>query len=313
MAHPRPFRFGVQLSQADTGAEWAALARKAEDLGYSSLFVPDHFGDQLSPTVALMAAAGATTDLRVGPLVLDNDFRHPVVLAKEAASIDRLSGGRLELGIGAGWMNDDYDHSGIAMDAPGVRIDRLEEALDILEGLFAPGPFSYEGKHYRISALDGLPKPVQPDGPPVVIGGGGRRLLRLAAQRADIVGVNPSVRSGRTDAAAAQDGAADVTDRKLEWVRDAAGNRYGDIEINMLIFACVVTDDRASMIDAMAPLFGVPPEIVGDHPHAWIGTVAQICDDLVGRRERWDASYLVVQGPDAMDAAAPIVARLAGS
>jgi probable F420-dependent oxidoreductase len=313
MAHPRPFRFGVQLSWADTGAEWAALARKAEGLGYSTLFVPDHFGDQLSPAVALMSAADATTDLRVGPLVLDNDFRHPVVLAKEAASIDRLSGGRLELGIGAGWMNDDYDHSGIAMDLPGVRIDRLEEALDVLEGLFAPGPFSYEGKHYRISALDGLPKPVQPDGPPVVIGGGGRRLLSLAARRADVVGVNPSVRSGRTDAAAAQDGAADVTDRKLGWVRDAAGSRYGDIEITMLIFACVVTDDRAAVIDAMAPLFGVPPEIVGDHPHAWIGTVAQICDDLVARRERWDASYLVVQGPEAMDAAAPIVARLAGT
>jgi hypothetical protein len=147
----------------------------------------------------------------------------------------------------------------------------------------------------------------------VVIGGGGRRLLSLAARRADVVGVNPSVHSGRTDAAAAQDGAADVTDRKLEWVRDAAGSRYGDIEINMLIFACVVTDDRASVIDAMAPLFGVPPEIVGDHPHAWVGTVAQICDDLVARRERWDASYLVVQGPEAMDAAAPIVARLAGT
>jgi probable F420-dependent oxidoreductase len=313
MAHPRPFRFGVQLSRADTGAEWAALARKAEDLGYSTLFVPDHFGDQLSPAVALMSAADATNDLRVGPLVLDNDFRHPAVLAKEAASIDRLSGGRLELGIGAGWMNDDYDHSGIAMDTPGVRIDRLEEALDVLEGLFAPGPFSYEGKHYRISALDGLPKPVQPGGPPVVIGGGGRRLLSLAARRADIVGVNPSIRSGRTDAAAAQDGAADVTDTKLEWVRDAAGSRYGHIEITMLIFACVVTDDRASVIDAMAPLFGVPPEIVGDHPHAWVGTAAQICDDLVARRDRWDASYLVVQGPEAMDAAAPIVARLAGT
>ena len=314
MAHPRPFRFGVQLSRADTGAEWAELARRAEDLGYSTLFVPDHFGDQLSPAVALTAAADATTELRVGPLVLDNDFRHPVVIAKEAASIDRLSGGRLELGIGAGWMTSDYDQSGIAMDPPGVRIDRLEEALDVLEGLFGPGPFSYEGKHYRISGLDGLPKPVQqPDGPPVLIGGGGRRVLGLAARRAHIVGVNPSIRSGRTDAAAAQDGAAGVTDKKLEWVRDAAGTRYDDLEINMLIFACVVTDDRASVIDAMAPLFGVPPEIVGAHPHAWIGTVAQICDDLVARRERWDASYLVVQGPEAMDAAAPIVARLAGT
>jgi probable F420-dependent oxidoreductase len=314
MAHLRPFRFGVQLSRADTGADWAELARKAEGLGYSTLFVPDHFGDQLSPAVALMAAADATTELRVGPLVLDNDYRHPVVLAKEMASIDRLSGGRLELGIGAGWMSSDYEQAGIAMDPPGVRIDRLEEALDVLEGLFGPGPFSYQGKHYRISGLDGLPKPVQqPKGPPVLIGGGGRRVLTLAARRADIVGVNPAIRSGRTDRAAAEDGAAAVTDQKLGWVRDAAGDRYGDIEINMLIFACVVTDDRASVIEAMAPLFGVSPEVVGDHPHAWVGTVDQICDDLVARRERWDASYLVVQGPEAIDAAAPIVARLAGT
>jgi probable F420-dependent oxidoreductase len=314
MAHPRPFRFGVQLSRADTGAEWAALARKAEDLGYSTLFVPDHFEDQLSPAVALTAAAAATTGLRVGPLVLDNDYRHPVVTAKEAASVDRLSGGRLELGIGAGWMASDYERSGIAMDPPGVRIDRLEEALDVLAGLFGPGPFSYEGKHYQISGIDGLPKPVhQPDGPPVLIGGGGRRMLGLAARRADIVGVNPAIRSGRADAAAAQDGAASMTDTKLEWVRSAAGSRYDDIEITMLIFACVVTDDRTSVIESMAPLFGVPPEIVGDHPHAWVGTADQICDDLVARRERWDASYLVVQGPDAMDVAAPIVARLAGT
>jgi probable F420-dependent oxidoreductase len=314
MAHPRSFRFGVQLSRADTGPEWAELARKAEDLGYSTLFVPDHFGDQLSPAVALMAAADATTELRVGPLVLDNDYRHPVVVAKEAASIDRLSGGRLELGIGAGWMSSDYEESGIPMDPPGVRLDRLEEALDVVEGLFGPGPFTYHGKHYQISGLDGLPKPVQqPEGPPVLIGGGGRRVLTLAARRADIVGVNPAIRSGRTDPAAAQDGAAAITDRKLEWVRNAAADRYGDIEINMLVFACVVTDDRASVIEAMAPLFGVPPEVVGDHPHAWLGTVDQICDDLTARRERWDASYLVVQGPEAMDAAAPIVARLAGT
>ena len=314
MAHPRPFRFGVQLSRADTGAEWAELARKAEDLGYSTLFVPDHFGDQLSPVVALMAAADATTGLRLGPLVLDNDYKHPVVTAKEVASLDQLSDGRVELGIGAGWMSSDYEQSGIAMDPPGVRIDRLEEALDVLDGLFGAGPFSYQGKHYQINGLDGLPKPMQqPDGPPVLIGGGGRRVLTLAARRADIVGVNPAVRSGRTDRAAAEDGAAAVTDRKLRWVRDAAGDRYGDIEINMLIFACVVTDDRASVIEAMAPLFGVAPDVVGDHPHAWVGTVDQICDDLAARRERWDASYLVVQGPEAMDAAAPIVARLAGS
>jgi probable F420-dependent oxidoreductase len=303
----------VQLSRADSGAEWAELARKAEDLGYSTLFVPDHFGDQLSPVVALTAAAGATTGLRVGPLVLDNDYKHPVVTAKEMATIDRLSGGRLEFGIGAGWMASDYEQSGIGLDPPGVRVSRLEEALDVFDGLFAPGPFSLQGKHYQLAGLDGLPKPVQQPRPPLLIGGGGQRMLTLAGRRADIVGVNPSIRSGRADRAAAQDGAASVTDRKLGWVRRAAGDRYDDIEINMLIFACVVTDDRASVIDAMAPLFGAAPEEVGDHPHSWIGSVDQICDDLAARRDRWDASYLVVQGPEAMDAAAPIVARLTGT
>src|ERR671919_180827 len=312
-SHARPFRFGVQLSRADTGAEWAELARKAEDIGYSTLFVPDHFGDQLSPVVALTAAADATTELRVGPLVLDNDYRHPVVAAKEMASIDRLSGGRSELGLGAGWMASDYEQSGIAMDAASVRLDRLAEALDVLDGLFGPGPFSYQGKHYQLNGLEGLPKPIQQPRPPLLIGGGGRRVLTLAAERADIVGVNPSIPSGRADRAAAQDGAAATTDRKLQWVRDAAGERYDDIEINMLIFACVVTDDPASVVEAMAPLFGVAAEDVGDHPHAWIGSVDQICDDLAARRERWGVSYLVVQGSEAMDAAAPIVSRLTGA
>jgi probable F420-dependent oxidoreductase len=313
MAHPRSFRFGVQLARAAAGPEWAELARKAEDLGYSTLFVPDHFGDQLAPVAALMAAADATTRLRVGSLVLDNDYRHPVIAAKEAATIDLLSGGRLELGIGAGWMASDYEQSGIALDPASVRVDRLEEALDVLDGLFGPGSFNFEGKHYRVAGLDGLPKPVQRPRPPLLIGGGGRRVLTLAARRADIVGVNPSIRSGRVDAAAARNGAPDVTDQKLGWVREAAGPRYDDIEINVLVFACVVTDDRASVIETMAPLFSVSPEEVADHPHAWVGTVEEICDDLVARRERWDVSYLVVQGAEAMEAAAPIVARLAGT
>src|SRR5688572_28260269 len=161
MTHPRKFRFGVQASNAGGGTEWAALARKAEDLGFSTLFMPDHFGDQLAPVPAMQAAADATTTLRVGCLVFDNDYKHPVVLAKEAATIDVLSRGRLELGIGAGWMNTDYAQSGIQHDRAGVRIDRMEEGVAVLKGLFADGAFSYEGAHYRITEMDGLPKPVQ--------------------------------------------------------------------------------------------------------------------------------------------------------
>jgi probable F420-dependent oxidoreductase len=313
MPHARRFRFGVQLSTAGSAADWTDLAREAEDLGYSTLFVPDHFGEQLAPGPALTAAADATTTLRVGTLVLDNDYKHPVVTAKEMATLDLLSSGRLELGIGAGWMASDYEQSGIPMDDAATRVDRLEEGLAVLKGLFAPGPFSFTGKHYQVTDLDGLPLPAQSPHPPFIIGGGGPRVLAVAGREADIVGVNPAIRSGRVDAAAAKDGAAELTDRKVAWVRAAAGERYGDIEMQMLLFGCVVTDDRAGTLETMAPLFGLTPDELAAYPHAWVGSIDHIADDLVGRRERWDTSYLVVQGAEAMRAAAPVVARLAGS
>jgi len=311
MAHPRRFRFGIQLHQASSGQDWAEQARRAEDLGYSTLFMPDHFGDQLAPVPALMAASDATTDLKVGALVFDNDYKHPVVLAKELATIDVLSGGRVEVGLGAGWMKSDYDQSGIPMDAPGVRVDRMEEGIAVLKGCFGEGPFSFEGDHYRITGYDGLPKPAQSP-PPLLIGGGAPRVLSIAAREADIVGINPSIHSGQVDAAAAQDGAAARTDEKLRWVREAAGDRYDDLELNMLQFAGIVTDDRKGTAEMMAPLFGLPPEEVETYPHACIGTVAQICEDLQARRERWDVSYFVFQG-DTMEPMAPVVAALAGS
>jgi probable F420-dependent oxidoreductase len=313
MGRPRPFRFGVQLANARSGAEWAEMARRAEDLGYSTVFVPDHFDDILAPVPALMAAAAATTTLKVAPLVLDNDYKHPVVTAKELATIDLLSDGRLEVGLGAGWMASDYERSGIPMDEPAVRVDRLEEAITVIKGLFGEGAVDFEGTHYRISGLDGRPKPLQQPHPPFLIGGGRPRTMRLAAREADIVGVNPSIKSGRTDAAAARDGVAEQTDRKLAWLREAAGDRYDDIEVNFLVFACVVTDDRQGTVEAMAPMFGLSPDDVAAYPHAWVGSVDQICEHLQAGRERWDASYLVVQGVEAMTAAAPIVARLAGS
>ena len=311
MAHPRRFRFGIQLSTAPDAAGWAEQARLAEDLGYDTLFLPDHFGDQLAPVPALMAAADATTELRLGALVFDNDYKHPVVLAKELATIDRLSGGRVEVGLGAGWMASDYEQSGIPMDPPGVRVDRLEEGIAVVKGCFGPGPFSFEGRHYRITGYDGLPKPVQTP-PPLIIGGCARRVLSIAAREADIVGINPSIHSGQVDAAAAQDGAAARTDQKVEWVREAAGDRYADLELNLLQFAGIVTDDRAGTAEMMAPLFGLPPEEVETYPHACIGTVDQIVEDLQARRERWDVSYIVFQG-DAMEPMGPVVARLRGT
>ncbi len=310
MAHPRRFRFGVQVSTATSGQEWADLARRAEELGYDTLFMPDHFGDQLAPVPALMAAADATTELNVGALVFANDYKHPVVLAKEIATMDVLSGGRVELGIGAGWMNTDYEQSGIPHDRPGIRIDRLAESLEVLEGCFGPDPVDFAGDHYTVSGYDARPKPTRR--PPVLIGGGGKRILTLAARKADIVGINPKIASGAIDGDVAQNGAADRTDEKIRWVKDAAGDRYADLELNMLVFAVVVTDDARGTAEMMAPMFGLDPDEVADYPLAWIGTEDEIVASLQARRERWDVSYLVVQA-DAMEAAAPIVARLAGT
>ena len=309
MAHPRRFRFGIQLSTAPDGATWAGLARKAEDLGYATLFLPDHFGDQLAPIPALQAAADATSTLRLGTLVHDNDYKHPVVLAKELATLDVLSGGRVEVGLGAGWMASDYEQAGIPMDPPGVRVDRMVEGVAVLKGCFAPGPFSFAGEHYTITGYEGLPKPVQAP-PPLLIGAGSPRMLRIAAREADIVGINPSIHSGRVDAAAAQHGAAERTDEKVATVREAAGDRYPDLELNLLQFAAIVTDDRAGTAEMMAPLFGMPPAALDTYPHACIGTVEEIADALRARRERWDASYIVFQGEDAIDAMAPVVAAL---
>jgi probable F420-dependent oxidoreductase len=309
MAHPRRFRFGIQLHAAASADVWKASARQAEDLGYDTLFLPDHFGDQLAPVPALQAAADATTSLKVGALVFDNDYKHPVVLAKEMATMDVLTGGRVEFGIGAGWMASDYEQSGIPYDPPGVRVDRMEEGITVIKGCFAPGPFSFSGEHYTINGLDALPKPTQQPHPPFLIGGGGRRVLSIAAREAQIVGINPSIHSGQVDQAAAQNGAASETDKKIGWVKEAAGDRYADLEINMLQFASIVTDDREGTAQMMAPLFGLDPAELETYPHACIGTVEQICESIQYRRERWDVSYVVFQG-DAMEAMAPVVAAL---
>lgn len=311
MAHTRRFRFGVQLATAATGDEWATLARRAEELGFDTLFLPDHFGDQLAPVPAMMAAADATTTLKVGTLVFDNDYKHPVVLAKEMATLDRLSGGRVEIGLGAGWMLTDYQQSGIPYDSGKVRVDRFEEGLAILKGLLGPDPVTFHGEHYTVTELQGMPKPIQSP-PPIIVGGGMERMLTIAGREADIVGINPTMPNGAADADAARTGTAELTDRKLQWVKDAAGARYDDIEINLLTLGCFVTDDRQAFAEQMAPLFGLTPAELLDFPHALIGTVDEMCEAIEARRDRWDASYVVVQA-DGMEPMAPIVARLAGN
>ena len=313
MAHDRTFRFGVQLHTGGSGEAWAAAARRAEDLGYSTLFLPDHFGDQLAPVPALMAAADATTTLRVGALVWDNDYKHPVVLAKEVATIDVLSGGRVEFGIGAGWMTSDYEQAGIPKDRAGVRIARMVEGLAVYKGHWGDGPFDFEGEHYRITGVDGLPKPVQRPGPPILIGGGGPKVLAIAAEHADIVGVNPSIPKGYIDASAAADTTPERLDEKVGWVRDAAGARFDELELNVLCFLTNIGEGAGEQVEATAQLFRVEPEQLRASPYAWVGSAAEVADQLRAARERWGTSYFVVQGEDAMEAAAPVVAELTGT
>jgi probable F420-dependent oxidoreductase len=314
----RPFRFGVQASSlpggtaATTGESWRDLARRVEDLGFATLTVADHLDDQLAVVPAIQAAADATSTLRVGALVLCNDYRHPVVLAKEVATLDVLSGGRVEVGVGAGWMASDYEAAGIALDPPGTRIRRLAEALAVLDGLWGDGPFDFTGEHYRVTGLDGLPKPVQRPRPPLLLGGGARRMLTLAGQRADIVGINVSLAKGVIDADAGPDGTAERTDGKIAWVRDAAGDRFGDIELQVRVHLVLATDDRAGTAEAFGPGFGLSGPQALATPHALVGTTEQIADDLLARRQRWGISYIGVS-LDALDALAPVVSRLAGT
>ena len=310
MAHP--FRFGLQCKGPADQAGWVVHVRKVEDLGWTVLTVADHFDEGMAPIPALMAAADATTNLTLGTMVLANDYRHPVVVAKEAATVDVLSGGRFELGLGAGWTTSDYAEAGIPLDRPGVRIARLAESIDVIRGLWAEGPVTIAGDHYRVTGMDGLPKPTRPGGPRIVVGGGGERLLRLAASAADVVGINVNLAAGVIDERAFPDGVPAATDRKLAWIREAAGDRFADLELQARIHLAMVTDDRAGILEQLSPAFGLTPDEAAETPHALIGSVSEICDQLVERRERWSISYVTLS-QDQLDAFAPVVQRLAGA
>ncbi len=311
LPHARKFRFGLQISSATTRKDWLEKVRKAEDIGIGTVSMPDHFGEQLGPIPALVTVA-ENSNMRVGMLVLDNDYKHPVVLAKEAATIDLLSEGRLELGIGAGWMRTDYEMSGIPYDPPAVRVDRFEEGIQVLKGAFSDGPFSFEGKHYTITNYEGHPKPVQKPHPPFLIGAGGKRMLSIAAREADIIGINPNLRAGEVNLEVGRDGAPDKADRKVEWIREAAGDRFDEIEFNSLLYVAAVTDDRLGQAANFAPAFGLTTEEALEAPNALVGTIEQISEDLHARRERWRLSYYTL-GEWVMDDLAPVVERLTGT
>jgi len=273
--------------------------------------MPDHFDDQLAPVPALMTAANVTTNLRIGALVWDNDYKHPAVLAKELATMDVLSDGRLELGIGAGWMISDYEQMGIPYDAAKVRIDRFVEGLKVIKGAMAEGPFSFSGDHYTITDYNGTPKPVQAPCPPILIGGGGKRVLSIAAREADIVGINATMAAGVVGLHTFSTMTAEVVDEKVAIVREAAGARFNDIELNVRAFLVNITDDAKQAASGIASMLGVEQQMVEDSPFALVGPTSKLIEDLLERRERWGFSYVIV-GADDVDLFAPVVAALNG-
>jgi probable F420-dependent oxidoreductase len=314
--HPKPFQFLADAGGVMNARALAELARRAEAAGYHGLVVSDHLVDKLAPVPA-MAVITATSDrLRMSAFVFNNDFRHPAVLAQDLASVDVLSDGRLDIGIGAGWRKVEYDGIGMTFDPVPIRSERLAEAVTVLKGLFADDPLTYEGSHYRITDLDGLPKPIQRPHPPFLIGGGGRRTLSLAGREAQIVGFAPRIHAnGRSDPLSFT---MEATAEKVEWVREAAGDRFDQLTFNVYpsMSQPSVTDSAREEIAALVARLteegGAPisEEQVADSPHVMIGSVDSLAEKFVMLRERLGISSFLVGDVGPMDA---VVGRLAGS
>ena len=321
----RPFRFGCQAFAPANGAAWRDTARRAEDAGYATLSLADHYiGPGLAldqaahplQTVAaipaMMAAADATTSIMVGCRVLCVDYHHPVVLAKELATIDLLSDGRLEAGFGAGWITSEYAAMGIEMDRPGIRIQRLEEVVALARAFFAGETIDVDGEHVTATSFEAVPAAVQEGGPRVMVGGGRPRVLGLAGRMADIVSINFDNSAGKIGGRGLRSGTAEGTTDKIDWIRDGAGDRFDQLELEIAAYFTTVTDERQATLDMLAPAFGFEPAELAEHPHALIGSVDQICETLQQRREQYGISYVTVND-DQLDAFAPVVARLSGT
>jgi probable F420-dependent oxidoreductase len=315
----RPFKFLAAIQAPVDARRLSEQARRVESIGYDGLVITDHLGiEQMAPIPALAVVAAATERLRIGTFVLNNDLRHPAVLAQDLATLDVLSGGRLDIGIGAGWRVPEYTATGITFESGQRRVERLEEAVAVLKGLFAEGPFSFEGRHYRISEMTGLPRPIQRPNPRLLIGGGGRRLLTLAGREADVVGLSP--RAGSTSRGDIGSFLAPATEQKVAWVREAAGDRFQQLELNTyptLSGHVVVTDDPRRALGEVAERVRrwaaaeVTEADLQQSPHAFVGTVDDLVDKMRALRERFGINSLMVGEPD--DRVTPLVERLAGT
>jgi probable F420-dependent oxidoreductase len=307
----RRFRFGVNPHGADDAAAWTAVARKAEDLGYATLLVPDHLNPQLAPFSALAVAAAATTTLRIGTQVLCNEFRPPVVAAKELATLDVLSGGRLDWGMGAGWLPNDFAALG-GTPPPALRVDRLIESIGLMKALFAGEAVHHAGEHYRVDLDRPDPVPVQRPHPPLLVGGAQRRLLTFAGRVADIVSISPGLAARAFGPYEASMGVEANTDHQVGWVRAGAGDRFDEVELSVVAMPARVTDRPREAAEQVAPNIGLTPDEALRSVHVLLGSVGEICDTLEARRERWGISNVVIPWQFA-DAFAPVVARLAGT
>jgi probable F420-dependent oxidoreductase len=304
-----PFRFGVYTAVAPTMSAWRDQARTAEDLGYSTLYVSDHLDNQFGPLVATTVAAEATSTLHVGPFVLNNDFRHPVVLAKEIATLGLAAEGRVEVGLGAGSLRSDYDQSGIEFDELALRVDRLAESLAVMKRLWTDGEATSTGTHYTVRGAQCEPRPASP--PRVMVGGGSKRLLTLAAREADTVGINTSLTVGNDNAGTNVQDTLDRYDRCLSWVREAAPDRFGSIELQIVAFATRIVASRRAAART-ATMLGLPGEDALELPIVLMGSVDELCEQLLKRRERWGFTNIVVPA-EVMEPFAPVVAQLAGT
>jgi probable F420-dependent oxidoreductase len=299
----RRFRFGAVVRDAQSAKSWAEKARRLEDTGFDVLLVPDHLvGPRFAPIAALTAAACATTRLRLGTLVFANDFRHPAVLAKETATLDLLSEGRLEVGLGTGWMAADYAGAGLRLDPPGMRIERLREAIEVLKGLWGAGSYTYEGEHYRLTGLEQEPKPVQRPHPPILLGAGGPRMLRLAAEHADIVNIGSRVKPDGSGPDAS-DGGLESFKAKLAILRESV--RYDRLELGTSVVQ--VGERKAEESWSAADSSGLDAT-----PQVLLGTRRDIADKLRHWRDEYDVSYFVVHHERDLPAFTPIVEELAG-
>jgi probable F420-dependent oxidoreductase len=319
VAHARRFRFGLLGESVRTASELVDTARAAEQEGFSTCllrdpFIEEPFGHQLAPLTALAPVAALTRTLRLGTLVLCNDYRHPVLAAKEVATLDQLSGGRFELGIGAGFSRPEYEQAGLPFDPPGRRVERLGEALQVFKGLFSAQPFTFSGQHYRVNGLEAFPNPSQSPRPPILVAGGGRRMLSLAAREADSVGIlTASLGTGRLTPDPSGLLAESIA-QKIDWIRDAAGPRFAELELS-IITTIVVDENRLQSAERLARergWEGLAADRVLEMPSVFIGSVAQITEQMHERRERYGISYYVIRD-GSLASASPVVVRLTGS